>query len=499
MSTRLGAVIVIGCLSAFCSATDPTLAADEQKPRPNILFCIADDWGWPHAGAYGDPVVKTPTFDRIAREGVLFRHAYVSSPSCTPSRGAILTGQWHWRLEAGGNLWCIFPDKFKSYPEILKEHGYFVGVTGKGWGPGRMATPDRQIEGQRFRDFPAFLAARPKDQPFCFWLGSGDPHRPYEEGTGVKSGMQLDKIRLPACFPDVTETRSDVADYYFEVQRFDRLVGDALAALEKVGELDNTLVLMTGDHGMPFPRGKGNLYDSGVHVPLAVRWPKGIKPARTVEDFVSTTDLAPTYLELAGVARPADMTGRSLASVLNSDKSGRVDPQRDRIFFGKERHVPCQEAPDMGGYPCRGMRTSEYMYIRNFTPDRWPNGTPHFERATIRGVWLGDCDNGPSKTYMVNHQDRDATHRRLYDLAFAKRPAEELYDLKKDPNQLSNVASDPAYSDVKVRLANQLTAQLRDSGDPRILGGAEDLFEKPPYLGQGPRHPSTEGGKKKSE
>ncbi|GIW78511.1 MAG: hypothetical protein KatS3mg105_0318 [Gemmatales bacterium] len=257
-------------LLAFSALVADTTPGAEPA-RPNILFAIADDWGWPHAGAYGDPVVKTPTFDRLAKEGILFRHAYVSSPSCTPSRSAILTGQWHWRLEAGANLWCVFPDKFSTYPEILEKAGYFTGVTGKGWGPGRTETPDRPLAGRRYRSFQAFLKERPKGKPFCFWLGSSDPHRPYQEGSGEKSGMDLSRIKLFACFPDHPVVRSDVADYYYEVQRFDRLVGSALQSLAAIGELDNTLVFMTGDHGMPFPRCKANNYDSGTRVPLAAR------------------------------------------------------------------------------------------------------------------------------------------------------------------------------------------------------------------------------------
>nr|MCH9725544.1 sulfatase [Planctomycetota bacterium] len=275
--------------------------AAEKKQRPNILFAIADDWGWPHAGAYGDPVVKTPTFDRLAREGVLFQHAYVSSPSCTPSRGAILTGKYHWQLEAGANLHCIFPDKFETYPEILKAHGYRVGHTGKAWGPGRTETRSREIAGKRFKNFEEFLGKQEEGAPFCFWLGSSDPHRPYEPGSGLKSGMDLSKIKLPACFPDAPEVRSDVADYYWEVQRFDKLVGDALALLEQKGELDNTIIFMTGDHGMPFPRSKSCLYDTGTRVPLAARWPAKIQAGRSVTDFVSLIDLAPTFYEAAGI------------------------------------------------------------------------------------------------------------------------------------------------------------------------------------------------------
>jgi hypothetical protein len=227
MSTRRFQAVSTLVLLSMGMTTSSWPAAPHEK-RPNILFAIADDWSWPHAGAYGDAVVETPAFDRLAREGALFRHAYVSSPSCTPSRGAILTGQWHWRLEAGGNLWSVFPDKFATYPEILRKAGYDVGVTGKGWGPGRTETPGRQLAGKPYPDFQAFLEARQPTKPFCFWLGSSDPHRPYQRGVGVASGMDVDKVQLFGCFPDSPEIRSDVADYYFEVQRFDSLVRDTM-------------------------------------------------------------------------------------------------------------------------------------------------------------------------------------------------------------------------------------------------------------------------------
>jgi arylsulfatase A-like enzyme len=462
-----------------------------ESPRPNILFAIADDWGWPHAGAYGDAVVKTPTFDRLAREGALYQHAYVSSPSCTPSRGAILTGQWHWRLDGAANLWSVFPDRFTTYPELLEQAGYAVGSSGKGWGPGRVETPKRVPSGRRYQNFEQFMQQRDADKPFCYWLGSSDPHRPYEKGSGAASGMDLDAVRVPACYPDHPEIRGDVADYYWEVQRFDALVGAAVELLEKTGQLDNTLIVMTGDHGMPFPRGKGNLYDTGTRVPLALRWPKGVKPGRNVDAFVSTTDLAPTFLEAVGVEVPADMSGHSLLGLLQDTNTEKAAPNRSYVLTGKERHVPAQEKPDMGGYPCRSIRTHDYLYIRNYRPERWPAGTPDFEQAAIPGSWLADCDNGPTKSFLVEHQDENAELRRYYDLSFGKRPAEELYDLKRDPDQLHNVADESEYAAVTKRLAGQLSAALRASGDPRELGQG-DRFDAFPYLGGSPKHPSFE-------
>lgn len=454
--------------------------------RPNILFCIADDWGWPHASAYGDPVVKTPVFDRVAKEGVLFNHAYISSPSCTPSRNAMLTGQQFWRLGSGANLHSDWTGEQPTYPLLLGKAGYHIGHYRKSYGPGKIAPGVAHPAGPNFKSLAAFLDKKPADAPFCFWFGASDPHRPYVAGTGKESGIALDKIKLFKSFPDSETVRSDVADYYFEVQRFDREVGEALAELEKRGLAENTIIVITGDHGMPFPRGKGNLYDSGARVPMVVRWPAKVKGGRIVDDFMSTTDLAPTFVEAAGIERPAVMTGRSLVSILTGDKQGRIDEARGHVIMGKERHVPAQEAPDSGGTPMRAIRTHDFLYIRNLTPDRWPAGTPHHKKAFIPGVWLGDCDNGPTKSYIVDNETKDDAHRLAYALCFGKRPAEELYDLKKDPEQLNNIAGDTAYAEMKTKLAKQLTDELTTMKDPRITGGWE-AWEKQPYYGQGPR------------
>lgn len=478
-------------VAALTLITSQPLVAAEQ---PNILFAIADDWGWPHAGAYGDAVVQTPTFDRLAREGALFEQAYVSSPSCTPSRGAILTGKYHWELEGAGNLWSIFPNKFDTYPELLEQKGYYTGATGKTWGPGKTETPRRQLAGtQRVKNFAQFLKQRPqKDQPFCFWLGTIDPHRPFVKDAGADSGMDLSKVHLFGHSPDNAVTRGDVADYYFEVQRFDRLVGDAITALEKAGELDNTIIVMTGDHGMPFPRCKSNNYDCGVRVPLAIRWPARIKAGTVVKEFVSLIDLAPTYIDAAGLDVPPSVTGASLLSLI----AGNDKRNRSHVLHGKERHVPGQEGDDMGGYPSRAIRTGDFLYIHNFKPNRWPAGTPDYKQAAFPNAWLADCDNGPTKTYLVENRDKDDIHRRAYDLCFAKRPADELYDLTKDPEQLTNVAADKAYASRLAELKAQLFAELKKTGDPRVTGLGPD-FDSFPYIGGAPKYPGTETRRKK--
>jgi N-sulfoglucosamine sulfohydrolase len=469
----------------------------QAESKPNIVFCIADDWGWPHASAYGDKAVKTPHFDSLAREGLLFQHAYVSSPSCTPCRNSILTGQWHWRLKSGANLWSDLPVNLPVYPLLLEDAGYHVGHSRKSYGPGKLNGWRRHPAGKNYRNFTDFLGARPKDAPFCFWQGSSDPHRGYKLNSGRKSGIDLKQVHLFKHYPDHEIIRSDIADYYFEVQRFDALVGSVLAELKRIGELERTLVFVTGDHGMPFPRCKGNLYDSGTRVPLVAHWPAGIKqPGRVIREFVSLTDLAPTFLKIAGVDLPQAMTGRSLTPLLQGIRS---EQNRQEVFFGRERHCPVQEAPNSGGYPSRAIRTYEHLYIRNYEPQRWPAGAPDhsmaYEFKQGSRSWLGDCDNGPSKSYIVANKDLDAIHQRSYELCFGKRPAEELYDLQKDPDQLFNVAQDPAYAAIKKQLATRLSAKLKSSGDPREIGGAEK-FDAYPYYGGAPGYPGDKALKK---
>ena len=453
--------------------------SQKQNP-PNILFCIADDWGWPHGGVYGDPLVKTPTLDRLANEEVLFKHAFVSSPSCTPSRNAILTGQYHWRLGQGANLHSTLDVNIPVYPLILEKSGYHVGFWRKCWGPGKLEPGgyvDKNPGGPRYTGFQDFLDQRPVGKPFCFWLGSSDPHRSYEKGSGKASGMDIGKVPIPAFYPDVEEIRSDIADYYFEVQRFDRDCGKAIQILEEMGELDNTIVVMTGDHGMPFPRCKSNLYDMGVRVPLAIRWGKKIKAGRRISDFVSLVDLAPTFLEIAGVEIPQEMTGKSLLPLLKSKNEGLIDDDRKHAIFGKERHVPAQLAPSIAGYPCRAIRTEHYLYIFNFKPDRWPAGVP--EGASHPMNYFPDCDNGPTKAFIMEH-GKDKEYQKYYQWCFGKRLAEELYDIINDPDQLNNLANQPEYERVRLELHDQLLKLLKLTKDPRAIGGGEK-FDQYPY------------------
>lgn len=443
--------------------------------RPNILFIIFDDWGWQHAGAYGCDWVKTPNFDRLAKEGLLFKNAFTSNPKCSPCRASILTGRNTWQLEEASCHNGIFPSKFAVYPDLLEQAGYTVGLTGKGWGPGDFKSTGfkRNPAGPSFdqhkmaevpasgigkidyaKNFETFLQQKPADKPFCFWMGFHEPHRPYELNSGVKLGKKMEEVKVPAYLPDVPTVRSDLADYAIEVEYADGHIGRAVKALEAAGQLENTLIVVTSDHGMPFPYVKGQIFEDGFHLPLAMRWGKVIKPGRVVEDFINVRDFAPTWMELAGLKPHEQMTGKSLLNLLRSEKSGQVEPERNVMLVGKERHDLGR--PNDWGYPVRAMRTKDYLYVHNYFPDRWPVCNPETD--------FGNCDPGPTKEVIK------ALGGYYYELCFGKRPADALYKLTDDPECIRNLANDPAYTQVMEDMQYRMMNILRAEQDPRALG-----------------------------
>lgn len=446
----------------------------QVQDRPNILFVIADDWSYGHAGIYGDHVLKTPYIDAVGREGAVFHNAFAAAPSCTPSRAAILTGKYPHELEAGVNLWGYLPKKYDNYSRILEQAGYHVGLTGKGWGPGNFEAGgyDRNPAGKPYRSFALFMEDRAADKPFSFWFGSQNPHRPYERGSGEASGMDARKVRVPGWLPDTPEVRKDILDYYREVEQFDRQLGEIISFLKEKGEYENTLIIITSDNGMPFPRAKANLYDSGTKVPLIISMGGLIVPME-IHEFVSLTDIAPTILEVAVKDIPAAMTGSSLWGLLRKEKV----QDRKMVFTERERHANVRDAEL--GYPARGIRTDEYLYIRNYEPDRWPAGDPEVYHSV--GPY-GDVDASPSKEYILSNRT-EVTVAPFFERAFAKRNADELYDLKADPDQLNNVASDKKYKKILDGLKKQLNDWQVKTGDPRITSSQNVLFDQYLYFG----------------
>lgn len=511
---------------------------------------FADDWGR-YASCYrgldGRPtpndVISTPNVDRVARDGVIFKNAFVNAPSCTPCRSSLLSGRYFFQTGRGAILQgAVWDSSIPTFPLLLRDAGYHIGKSFKVWSPGTPA--DAGFGGQQYayekagracnnfseeatarvekglsvvaardeilaqvrRNFDDFLAARKAGEPWLYWMGTTTTHRSWTKGSGKKLwGIEPDALKgkLPKFLPDEPEIREDMADYLGECQAVDAYVGVLMQRLEETGELDNTIVVLSGDHGMPgVTSGKCNLYDNGTAVGLVVRWP-GAKAGRVIDDLVRLPDLMPTFLEIGGVKPPENLYGRSLVPLLKSDRAGVVDPTRDWVIVGRERHVGAAREGNLP-YPMRSLRTPRFNYIRNFAPDRWPMGAPYGAAAvepnlveidTNTRAAFPDMDASPTKTWLVAHQ-KSQQWKWYFDVAFAKRPAEELYDVQADPDQVNNLAANPAFAATKQELSARLMKLLTAAKDPRVMddGGTFDRspFSDPEQVG------APKGGKKKA-
>lgn len=503
-----------------------TLSASAAEKKPNILLLFADDLGR-YASAYADPnqpstndLIRTPVFDRIAKEGARFDNAFVSVPSCTPSRGALYTGRHFFRNGSFSQLHSRWKkgapdpgDAITGMPEMLARSGYHIGWSHKWHIPERLmrgnkhqyspfgnrisafsqvVTKNPEVRDEIFTavrgNFQAFLADRKDDQPFFYSFNPTNTHRKWIRGSGKKLwGLDPDKLKgkLPPFLPDNEIVREDFGDYLGEAMAYDAACGAILEELERMGELDNTLVVISGDHGAPgFPRGKCNVHDFGSRVLLTLRWPGHIEPGRVVNTPVSLIDLAPTFLAAAGTTSPDDPDGQSLLPALAAD--GSEEKLRGWALIGREVHVGSAREGYLP-YPIRALRTPEFLYVRNFKPDRWPMGDPKAADGDAKldfevlsndtRVAFADIDASPTKAWLVQHRDEEGLELILRE-AWEKRPAEELYDLRKDPYQIHNVADEPAHTATLEKLRGKLMAELKAGADPRL----DDSFDRPPYL-----------------
>jgi uncharacterized sulfatase len=486
--------------------TSTTFCAD----RPNILVAISDDQSFPHASAYGYEAINTPGFDRVAKHGVLFRNAFTPAPGCSPMRAAFLTGRNIWQIENAGTHASSFPIKYEVYQDRLEAAGYWIGYTGKPWGPGNWKASGRKRNpaGPSFSskkikspqgigstdysaNFSDFLKKRPQGKPFSFWFGGNEPHRSFKKGIGREQGLDPSKVKVPSFLPDTPEIRDDILDYCFEIQWFDSHLVKMLDELKSIGELENTLVIVTSDNGMAFPRAKANVYEYGIHMPLAISWPKQAPSDRTVDDLVNLIDLTATIYDAAGVKPPSKnpIAGRSIRNILESKKSGLVDDSRTQIYSGRERHSSSRF--HSLSYPQRCIRTERFLYIRNFKPERWPAGTPRKlasgKQSDVVNQVLGpmhggyhDIDACPTLSFLIEQRDDDELGKYL-GWSVSKRPAQELFDIKKDPGCLKNLAQDDSFEKICHELDSRLMAYLNKTNDARVTakdGG--DVWETYP-------------------
>lgn len=516
------ALCCIGCGMILNSCHD----RQQKTNKPlNILIAISDDQSFVHTGFAGCKFVKTPGFDRVARNGIYFKNCWSGSPGSAPSRSSLVTGRYHWQNESSGQHASAWLKKYVPFVDELRANGYHTGFTGKGVGPFQYARDEQDSLLRKedaagkaynrikyndsidsriatgigatnyFENFIEFMRERREGQPFYFWYGATEPHRAFEQDSWKRNGKDPSMVEVPAFLPDNEVVRGDILDYAIEIEWFDRHLSRMLNYLDSIGELDNTVVIVTSDNGMAFPRAKAFFYEYGIHVPLAISYPDGFPGERVIEDPVSFTDLAPTLLELTSI-KPEKMmpvSGRSILNILKSGKSGVVDENRKYIYAGRERHSSSRW--NNLGYPVRAIRNKDFMLVWNIKPGLWPAGDPQAlkpgtdETVPMYGIneagkhvseWaFTDVDASPSKSFVVeNHNDPSV--KSYFELAFSKNPGFQLFDVANDPFCLKNLSGDPLYSSVENELRVALMEELKRSGDPRVVGPDKEVFESYP-------------------
>lgn len=519
-------LLVAGCVIRSTGA--------EKEDRPNILFFFVDDLGR-YAGIYAKPnepslsdLIKTPNFDRIGREGVVFNNAFVPVASCGPCRASLSTSRYFWNCGSGAFLngkasdWRGRENPMKVLPKFadrLRESGYFAQRSLKtfSFAPSRPTPSMRQIKSVPYQRYGLYVGtakneaerqkrheetlahprtemrrvlAQDTGQPFFFVYGSINVHRPYTPDSGKTLwGIEPDSLKglIPGFLPDTHDVRRDFSDYLGEVMAADAMLGGMLEELEQAGKLDDTLVIVSGDHGIPgVPRGKTTCYDLGTRVPLMVRWPKAIKAGRRVNDFVSVMDIGPTLMKLAG-AKTFPTDGKSFLKQLRDRRSGWIDPRRDSVVIGRELHFHDARQGNLP-YPMRAVRNRDYLYIRNLKPERWPMGDP-YQSAGIESPGelyeLGlktvpayrDLDGSLTKAYLMSQRD-DQDEGQFLALTLNRRPPEELYHLASDPDQLRNLVADSAHLDALKKLRARIDEVMKESSDPRLT----NAFDAPPWV-----------------
>jgi N-sulfoglucosamine sulfohydrolase len=465
-------------LTMFCGSMVVSSRAADGPTRPNVVLIIADDMAWDDCGAYGNPKIRTPHIDRLAREGMRFDRAFVTASSCSPSRSSILTGRYPHNTGAEELHWPLPPEQV-TFAEKLKASGYWTAAAGK-WHLGtavkgrfdvvREANPSGYqlamtkdskarmtaegsgaVQGGYDQWIPV-LRDRPRDKPFFLWLASLDPHRDYQPRTIPEPHRPADVV-VPPYLPDAPDVREDLAAYYDETGRLDHHVGEVLAELDRQGVAGDTLVLFVSDNGRPFPRCKTTLYDSGIRTPFLVRWPGRIQPGSRCGSLVSTIDIAPTVLRLAGIEPGPSVQGRDLSPIFR-DPTATVHPM---IFAERNWH-------DYAAHG-RAARSERFKYIRN--DDHESPLTP-------------PADAVRSPTYRAMRRLRDAgkltpAQRSCFD---RPRPAEELYALEADPHELVNLAGDPRFADMLDRMRRALSEWSRETADVLPQALTPDEFDR---------------------
>lgn len=468
--SKLAALLVM-----LCAGTSVQAASNLTTP-PNLVLIIADDLAWDDVGCYGHPTIRTPNLDRLAREGMRFTKGFVTAASCSPSRASMITGRYPHNTDAEELHWPV-PKEQVTFVEKLREAGYWTAAAGK-WHlgdalkdrfdqikeadpsgfqlpTGKDGKPAAVIKAKGDQsgciDWVPTLKDRPKDKPFFLWLASLDPHRDYEEGISSRP-YKLEEVRVPSYLPDVPDVRKDLALYYEEITRLDGFVGQVLDELEKQGVADNTFILFLSDNGRPFPRDKTTLFEGGIKTPWLIRWPKGVKPGTVCDQLVSSVDIAPTMLTLAGLKPGPTIQGKDFSALLKKPTT----KFREYVYGEDNWHDYADRA--------RAVRSDRFKYIRNDYPDL-PNTPP--------------ADGVRSLSYQAMQRLRDKgflTEDKL--TCFKSRAPEEFYDLTNDPNEMKNLANDPRFASELRRHQEALAAWTKETKDVMPAKRSPDEFDR---------------------
>lgn len=454
------------------SCNSKSKKAIEKNTPPNIILILADDMAWDDSGAYGHPKIKTPNIDKLAEEGMRFDQAFLTASSCSPSRTSIITGLYPHNTNAEQLHWPLTPDK-ETFVEHLKTSGYWTAQAGK-WHlgdaikdrfnkvydvgtSGFQLAPDgkkavQKGDGSGCENWVPLIKETPKNQPFFLWLAAVDPHRPYTDSI-ISNPHELHDVILPPYFPDTKEVRKDFVYYYNEITRLDNYVGKVVTQLEKQNLTENTLILFISDNGRPFPRDKTTLYDGGIKTPWIVKWPKKIKPNSVCKSLVSSIDIAPTFLKLAGLEARQNFEGKDFSILLTNPKEN----IRDNIYAEDHWH-------DYEDYT-RAIRTKEYKYIKNFYPDL-PN-TPSADAFT----------SGTFKS-MMNLKEKGELNEAQLACFKTPRATEELYNTVIDPYELNNLALNPEYKTVLENLRVKMKKIRTNTNDSLPAFRTPDEFDR---------------------
>lgn len=414
-------IVMAACLVGMCPAT-----ADD---RPNLVLIIADDISWNDLGAYGHPTIKTPVLDQMAKDGMLFNHAYLTASSCSPSRSSILTGRYPHNTGAEQLHWAL-PAEQTTFSEKLMEAGYWTAMAGK-WHLGDEVRERFHVVKEKgyedgtptgSEDWLSLLEERPKDKPFFLWLAAWDAHRPwFEENHPIRHTVE--DVQLPPYYPATDLYLQDFVDYYDEIARFDLAIGEVVEELKAQGVADNTLIVVIADNGRPYARDKTTMYDSGMKTFFIAQWPKTIAPGGVSDSIISAIDIAPTFLDVAGIEVPPTIEGMSIAQLFTEPQT----PFRD--YAASERHW--HDFEDHG----RSIRTKQFRYIINNYNDL--PATPSGDTVYHKTWWE-----------LVRLNDQGALNEQQARPFLFPRPKEELYDMENDPLSLNNLAGNPEYAAV---------------------------------------------------